>query len=232
MKSPKTDYIVITCRCGKEFNTFPYRADAKYCSMDCQRKYRTYSKPGKLTENCAQCGSEFTTWECKQKNGNGKFCSKECFNSSIPEGRPIEFAVSEKGCFIVTSHIPYTTGYVVVGKRSSKRIAQHRIVYEECFGEIPDGLVVRHKCDVRNCINPEHLEIGTQHDNVMDTVKRGRTLRGERHPGHKLNEETVREIKALIASGKRNCEISKALNINKSTICNIKRGSSWSYITT
>lgn len=230
MKFPKTDFILITCKCGKEFKTFPFNKDAKYCSMECQRKYRSYGKSGRLTENCIKCGSKFITWECKQKNGNGKFCSKECFNSSHPGGRPVEFTVGENSCFIVTSHTPYTSGYVVVGKKS-KKTALHRIVYEECFGEIPEGMVVRHKCDVRNCINPEHLEIGTQHDNVMDTVKRGRTLKGERHPGHKLSEQTVREIKALMAAGKRNCEISKAFNINKSTICNIKRGTAWSSIT-
>lgn len=143
--------------------------------------------------------------------------------------RPIEFEIDGNKCFIVTSHTPLSTGYLLTGKNGVRK-SMHRLVYEECFGEIPLGLVVRHKCDVKNCINPEHLELGTQSDNVMDTVKRNRTLKGAENPQSKLSEEMVRQIKAMIAEGKRNCEIVKAMNVNKSTLCNIKRGVAWKHI--
>lgn len=141
----------------------------------------------------------------------------------------IDFQVDENNCFIVTSHTPLSTGYFLFRKGGIRK-TMHRLVYEECFGDIPDGLVIRHKCDVRNCINPEHLEIGTQADNVMDTVKRNRTLRGEQNPTSKLDELTVRKIKSMLAAGKRNCEIVKETKVNKSTICNIKHGHCWNHV--
>lgn len=156
---------------------------------------------------------------------NGDYYHKKSSNPT----RPIDFKVDENNCFIVTSHVAYSHGYFMT-KINGIRKSIHRLVYEECFGEIPEGLVVRHKCDVRGCINPEHLELGTQHDNVMDTVSRNRTLRGIKHPQCKLDEETVREIKSMLAGGLRNCEISKKLNLHKSTICNIKHGNNWSHI--
>jgi hypothetical protein len=143
--------------------------------------------------------------------------------------RPINFNVDDNGCFVVISHAPYSSGYVMIGSRGG-RTAAHRLIYEECFGEIPDGLVVRHKCDVRNCINPEHLELGTQRDNVLDAVKRNRLLQGERHGWSKINENTVRNIKLMVAEGKRNIEIAAELNLHKSTVCNVKRGATWKHV--
>lgn len=53
-------------------------------------------------------------------------------------------------------------------------IKAHRVAYELFIGAIPRGLLVRHKCDIPECVNPQHLECGTQKDNMKDAVKRGR----------------------------------------------------------
>src|SRR5688572_13651583 len=60
-----------------------------------------------------------------------------------------------------------------------KNVIASRIAYQMAFGEIPDGLLVRHKCDNPPCCNPRHLETGTTQDNTMDRNVRGRTNRGE-----------------------------------------------------
>jgi hypothetical protein len=66
-------------------------------------------------------------------------------------------------------------GYgVIYNPATKKHETIHRIIYENYYGEIPNNLVVRHKCDIPRCINPKHLELGTQSDNMMDSVRRGR----------------------------------------------------------
>ena len=54
----------------------------------------------------------------------------------------------------------------------------HRISFEVHHGVIPVGKVVRHKCDVRNCVAPHHLVAGTQQENVNDMYERGRARNG------------------------------------------------------
>ncbi len=55
-----------------------------------------------------------------------------------------------------------------------KKTGAHRVSWTIHFGEIPEGFVVRHKCDNPICARPEHLELGTQSDNMQDASKRGR----------------------------------------------------------
>lgn len=50
----------------------------------------------------------------------------------------------------------------------------HRVAYEHWVGEIPKGKILMHSCDVRNCINPAHLKIGTQKENMLDASIKGR----------------------------------------------------------
>ena len=51
----------------------------------------------------------------------------------------------------------------------------HRWIFTHENGHIPDGLVIRHKCDTPLCVNPDHMELGTQQDNIRDMMERGRS---------------------------------------------------------
>ena len=72
--------------------------------------------------------------------------------------------------------------------------AAHRLAYQLVHGPIPDGQVIRHVCDNPPCCNPAHLLIGSQKDNVRDSVRRGRFAKGARSGRSKLTDAQVREI--------------------------------------
>lgn len=73
----------------------------------------------------------------------------------------------------------------------------HRVSYEHHFGPIPDGLIVRHKCDNPPCINPDHLELGTSADNARDRKLRGRGATGEKSGMAKLSDADVIKLRAI-----------------------------------
>ncbi len=111
--------------------------------------------------------------------------------------RKFEYFIDAKGCFIITSHKISNQKKAIVTVKDDKKLTAAHYIYEECFGKIPEGLVVRHKCDNTNCINPEHMETGTYLDNIRDKVERNRTTAGEKNAGCKLTIEQAKEIKGL-----------------------------------
>lgn len=109
--------------------------------------------------------------------------------------KPILYKIKEDtSCWEVISHAPNEDGYFKVGV-NGKTLLLHRLVYQQendCF--ITPEEIVRHKCDNPHCINPEHLEIGSNYDNIQDRNKRGRTAKNENHGRAKLTNEQVIEI--------------------------------------
>lgn len=110
-----------------------------------------------------------------------------------PRNKKIEWKEDENGCYICTSHARDKDGYPRIRDRY-KNVGVHRYIYGECFGEIPKGLVVRHKCDNPKCINPEHLELGTYQDNSNDMVSRNRSCKGEKNGKSKLTKQDYEKI--------------------------------------
>lgn len=93
----------------------------------------------------------------------------------------------------------------------------HRLAYETWVGSIPDGLLIRHKCDNPPCINPEHLETGTHADNARDKVKRGRAPR-------KLTEQDVLDIRREYGYGVLTQQmLADVYGVSRSTVGNVMR---------
>lgn len=140
--------------------------------------------------------------------------------------RLAELSVAEEsGCIRFTGHLD-GEGYGRIMVARVKYMA-HRLSYSLNNGPIPDGYVVRHKCDNPSCINPEHLEVGTQADNIADKVSRGRQARGSGVGRAILTEESVREIRS---SPLKVSELSTLYGVSVVSIRNILRRKTWQHV--
>lgn len=149
--------------------------------------------------------------------------------------REIVLEEQENGCIRCLSHCQDSDGYVRI-RYKGKHERLFRVIYTLRHGEIPKGKVIRHICDNRWCCNIEHLEIGTQKDNVRDMIERGRDCfhnpninsRGEKNHNSKLTEKEVKEI-YLSNFGYR--KLSKIYNVSSTNIRNIKKKLQWKWLT-
>jgi hypothetical protein len=117
-------------------------------------------------------------------------------------------------------------GLIAIG---GKRQSVHRLSYELSNGPIPEGLIVRHKCDNPLCVNPAHLEVGTHKDNTNDMIQRGRLAQGPKRKS-KLSEESVISIRFKHLSGTTQSQLAKEFNVSISTINGIVLGRTWQYL--
>lgn len=105
----------------------------------------------------------------------------------------------------------------------------HRAAYAAAHGD-PGSLVVRHTCDVRACVNPDHLRLGTQLDNIQDTVDRGRTPAGERSGTCRLTEAQVIELREMAAAGVHYNELAARYGVARSTVASAALGWKWRHL--
>ena len=108
----------------------------------------------------------------------------------------------------------------------------HRVAFMLCKGDIPKGLLVCHSCDVKLCVNPDHLFLGTDKDNAYDYYRKyGHPTNGERNGMVKLTRSKVVAIRALMSSKKFKAKhIADVFGINRDYVYTIARGLHWKHI--
>lgn len=127
-------------------------------------------------------------------------------------------------------------GYGVVRHQGKSQLA-HRVAYCEFHGisiTRIKGLVIRHECDNRKCVEPLHLRVGTQADNVRDMMSRNRhrytpapVRSGTAHTGAKLNYSKVREIRSAYANGAKQRVLAHEFGVSQSLISYVVNGKGW-----
>ena len=148
-------------------------------------------------------------------------------------------------CWIFTGFID-KHGYGLCRPGYGKlHVRAHRFAWMLVNGPIPEGMCVLHKCDVRACVNPIHLELGTNRANVDDMLKKGRQRKGENHPAKldpsrmargerhgqsKMTAVKVIELRRLLAAGLSLPKAAKRFGICEKTVMDIRARRIWKHV--
>ena len=125
--------------------------------------------------------------------------------------------------------------------RPERMVRAHRWAYEQFVGPIADGLLVCHNCDNRLCVNPAHMFVGTQKENIADMMSKGRgpdrsgnavhiTRIGTDNPNAKLDEDAVRNIRSESANGQSLRALARAFGVSVPVISDVVHRRTWRHV--
>lgn len=189
---------------------------------------------------CA-CGTEKVVWGTHLRNGNVKSCG--CLRVEMGRERAKRDAIggykgyakyktaedylantTRVGGCMEWNGRTYTNGYAKFPENSRiPTTVGHRAIYMLTTGEDPP--IVRHTCDNRKCINPDHLVAGTQRDNMADKVARKRDLHTR-----KLTEDQARSIRTRFAAGESSVALGREFGVAKQTVLSIVHRRVWASV--
>lgn len=216
--------------CGKVFQEFLSKAmrGRKFCSHHCYGE--SMKKWASANVACAWCGVEFHVRGSRLNGGRGKCCSKTCSVKSrlVKIEDRFHNHVSprdDNGCMKWTGNVAVSGyGFIRADNRGRPLLA-HRVAYEMAKGPIPDGMLIRHTCDTPSCVNPAHLVLGTDADNVRDMVARDRCTAA------RLLVAQVREIRSKYADGNITVkELASQYFVGESAIWKLLARKTWKHV--
>jgi len=211
--------------CGGMFEITPSRVlsgRGKYCSKSCLEKGRkSQSTLVKKTHPmielaCQECGASYKTRKDHWKNrkSNRPLLCPSCRERN---DAPHAYIEEDRGyltpCWVWMGTIT-ESGY---GRHRNKRV--HKVFYEREKGPVPKGMELDHLCRVRNCVNPDHLEVVTHTENMR------------RSTGTKLDWDTVRFIRAQYEESDKKrgvfTRLGRQFGITTTQVCYIVYGKQW-----
>lgn len=170
--------------------------------------------------------------------------STDAPRSKFDDGRSMQEHLAERmmsglevlptDCWVSSKSYLHINGYafVVIDRRPGKGLFRervHRLSWKHFNGPIPEGLVVCHKCDYRPCFNPDHLFIGTQHENLLDMARKGRRS-GSKSAQAKLKDDDIVAILTAYNGGVMQSELAKQFGVSQTAISLITLGKRWKHI--
>lgn len=234
-----TPTLNCTCdRCGKRYYKRPCLIrEINYCSNACRRD--------RVVRTCDVCGEQFEVKRSCAERGHGRFCSRACTLTAratglIDSGPKTRQAAQDRFLSKIDlggddecwpwngNRTPKGYGSFSLNRRM---VAAHRVSWTIFVGPIPDGLHVLHACDTPFCVNPKHLFLGTNQDNIDDKVAKRRQARGETHSRAILTEDQVREIRYRARNETiSHKELGHQYGVSKATISGIVSRKNWRHI--
>jgi hypothetical protein len=193
--------------------------------------------------NCTRCNKPIERTLPQLRITRNPFCSRKCYwesrsvmYSANPATRFWRYVEKRDPgvCWEWTGNkSPYGYGRLQYKRNGHPKVVlAHRFSYALHYGQFPDELHVLHTCDNPGCVNPSHLFLGTNLDNIHDRMQKGRSHRkgvgrGEAHPRAKLTWAAVRYIRAHHGVDETTAQLAQRFNVCTSNILLVAKGTAW-----
>lgn len=189
---------------------------------------------------CPTCKNIFRPLKSRLKYGV-KYCGRKCHLARPVQTAEAKFlsqriATSKETCWNWNGTLHkdgYGVFYTPTRSGDKKTLLAHRFAWELVNGNIPAGLCICHKCDNPRCVNTNHLFVGTQLDNIADMVAkgRGRHLAGVEIAMSKLNDEKVRQMRAIRTAESTTLSVlADRFGVTKATVSKAINLQTWKHV--
>lgn len=196
---------------------------------------------------CRYCGSALRVYASRVRDGKGQYCNRQCEqayrSSAFAQQERFWSYVDKKNrddCWLWHGSVLQTNGYGQFRVSPKDMTLAHRYAWVIVNGPIPDSMLICHSCDIRyalddrtyrRCVNPQHLFLGNNADNMADMVHKNRQRHGEQAPGVKLTKQDVLAIRGLYDKAQRNgMQLAEEYHVSTSLIYAILLRQVWNHI--